>query len=134
MNEDYQKGIQYLEAGKMKEAEEAFLKCLSDNPRDAMSHNKLGLVYARLEDYERAQGHFLKALEIDPKLAHAWNNLGNIARKEGELERASTYYKEALAVDPGNLIPQRNLRAVEKQLKWKPSFIQLFRRNKSDKS
>lgn len=134
MDEEYQKGIQYLEAGKMREAEESFLKCLSENPENAWIHNKLGLVYAKVENYDRAKEHFHLALQMDPKLAHAWNNLGNIARQEGDLEQARTYYKEAAAVEPENTIPQRNLRVVEKQLKWTPGLFQLFRRNKSGKS
>lgn len=134
MNEQYQKGVEYLEDGKMREAEEAFLECLSANSEHALAHNKLGLVYARVEDYKRAKEHFQEALESDPMLVQAWNNLGNIARQEGALEQARTYYQKALGVEPDNSIPERNLRAVEKQLKWTPKFIQFLRREKSDKS
>lgn len=134
MNEQYQKGVKYLEAGKMKEAEEEFLKCLCTNPEHALANNKLGLLYARVEDYTRAKEHFLEALRRDPMFVHAWNNLGNIARQEGDLEQARTYYQKALELEPENSIPERNLRAVEKQLKWTPKFIQSLRRKKSDKS
>lgn len=134
MNEHYQMGVKYLEDGKMREAEETFLKCLITSPEHAQSYNKLGLVYARIEDYKRAKKYFQEALERDPMLVHAWNNLGNIARQEGDLEQAITYYKKALGVEPENSIPERNLRAVEKQLKWTPKFIQFLRRKKSDKS
>ena len=134
MSDYYQKGTECLEAGKMKDAEEAFLKLINENPKHVMGYNKLGLVYARIEDYKRAKESFQKALELDPKQVHAWSNLGNIARQEGKLEKARSYYQKALEVDPGNPIPERNLRTVEKQLKWKPNIFQLFRKNKSDKS
>lgn len=134
MNEQYQKGVKSLEDGKMREAEEAFLECLSANPEHALAHNKLGLVYARVEDYKRAKEHLQEALERDPVLVQAWNNLGNIARQEGALEQARTYYQKALEVEPDNSIPKRNLRAVERQLKWTPKFMLFLRQKRSDRS
>ena len=134
MNDYYQRGMECLEAGKMKEAEEAFLIVISENPEHVMAHNKLGLVYARIEEFNRAKEFFQKALELDPMLIHAWNNLGNIARQEGNLEQARDYYQKALEADPGNPIPEHNLRVIEKQLKWRPNFLQVFRKNKSDKT
>jgi Flp pilus assembly protein TadD len=135
MKNYYQQGIDYLEVHKMKEAEEAFIKFVSENPDHAMGFNKLGLVYAKIEDYTRAKESFLKAVELDEKLVHAWNNLGNISRQEGDLEEARVYYQRAIEIEPGNPIPCRNLKAIEKQLKWTPRFLKMLKEkvNKNDR-
>lgn len=125
----YQQGIEHLEMGRLRDAEEAFISFLQEKPDDAMGYNKLGIVYGRISDFERAKACFFKALELDKDIIHAWNNLGNIARQEGDIEQAKEYYQKAIAIDPTNPIPARNLRAVERHLKWSPAkLLEIFRK------
>ena len=126
---NFQEGLNCLELGRLKDAEEIFLKYLEENPADAMAHNKLGVVYGKTQDLERAKSCFFKALEWDKNFVHAWNNLGNIARQEGDLEAAIQYYRNALAIDPENPIPRRNLKMAERHVKWSPKkLVNLFKR------
>ncbi|SHN69543.1 TPR repeat-containing protein [Desulfitobacterium chlororespirans DSM 11544] len=119
----FRQGLEYLEAGQLKDAEEAFQSYLQEHPEDALGHNKLGVVYGRLQDMEKAKACFLKAIELDKNCIHAWNNLGNIARQDGELDQAIRYYQKAVDIDPINPIPAKNLRTVQRQAKWSFSRI-----------
>ncbi|WP_018211976.1 tetratricopeptide repeat protein [Desulfitobacterium hafniense] len=119
----YLQGLNHLEAGQLREAEEDFLQHLAQYPEDAMGYNKLGLVYGKSHDFERAKGCFLKAIELDEGCIHAWNNLGNIARQDGDLDQAIRYYQKAVDIDPINPIPAKNLKRVQRQAKWSFSRI-----------
>lgn len=125
-NSHYQTGINHLEAGRLREAEEDLLRYLDQCPEDAMGHNKLGLVYSKIHNFERAKACFLKAIEVDERCIHAWNNLGNIARQDGELEQAIHYYQRAVEIDPNNPTPAKNLKTVERHAKWSLSRIKEF--------
>ncbi|MGI1657514.1 MAG: tetratricopeptide repeat protein [Desulfitobacterium sp.] len=130
-NSYFQQGLDHLEAGRLHEAEEDFLRYLEQCPEDAMGHNKLGVVYGRLHDFTRAKACFQKAIELDEQCNHAWNNLGNIARQNGEMEQAIHYYQRAVEIDPHNPIPAKNLKTVKRQAKWSASRIKvLFQKNK----
>lgn len=133
MNDNFIRGIELMDRGMLREAEEFFLSWLTEHPNHAMGHNKLGLIYAKRNDHKKAKECFEKAIKYDPQLSHAWNNLGNIARKEGDLGQAREYYHKAIENEPNNPIPQRNLEKVEKQLRYSPSFAQLLRKIRQNK-
>ncbi|WP_041219577.1 tetratricopeptide repeat protein [Desulfitobacterium dichloroeliminans] len=131
-NSYFQQGLDHLEAERLQEAEEDFLRYLDECPEDAMGHNKLGVVYGKFHDFTRAKACFMNAIELDEHCTHAWNNLGNIARQDGELEQAIRYYQRAVEIDPLNPIPAKNLKTVQRQATWSPSRIKgFFRRNKT---
>lgn len=125
----FQKGIEFLEMSRYKDAEEAFLQYLELVPEDAEAYNKLGTLYGKINHLEKAKKYLNKAVEIDPKMVSCWNNLGNIARLEGNLEEAAHYYRKALVIDPDSPIPARNLKLVERQAKWSlKKFVDLFKK------
>ena len=123
MNFMYEKALKHLDSGEFKEAERALQAYLEDNPQDAMAYNKLGLIYAKIKQWDKAKAYFSEALKINPQLVHALNNLGNIARQEGDLVRAKEYYEKALEVDPTFSAPHNNLAIVNKQLRRFPGIL-----------
>lgn len=125
MNQEYEKGVQLYNAEQYREAEKSFLKSIHEDPTDALSYNKLGLVYTKMGRYSLAKESFNNALVNDSQLVSAWNNLGNIARQENKLEEAKEYYSKGLEIESDNPVLQRNIRRVEKLLKISPS--QIFR-------
>ena len=123
MKSIYEKAMKHSEVGELIEAEDAFKTYLKSNPNDAMAHNKLGVVFARMSKREEAKRCFTEALKNDAYLVQAQNNLGNIAQEEGDLERAIDYYQKAILIDPNFPLPHNNLGVVYKQLNRYGDFV-----------
>lgn len=128
MDQEHEKGVQLYNAEQYREAEQFFLKSIEENPTDALSHHKLGMIYVKTGRYILAKESFKKALVHNQQLVSSWNNLGNIARQENKLEEAEGYYNKGLEIEPNNPILRRNLRRVEKLLRMSP--FQIFQKHR----
>ncbi len=108
-------GERLLDIGRVEEAMQKFWECLRLQPDSAPAHNKLGVCYARLQQWEKAREQFLTALSIDAAYAPAHSNMGNLHREAGRLDDAVAAYMEALRHDPDYYIAHHNLGVVYKQ-------------------
>ena len=108
-------GERLLDIGRVEEARQKFWECLRLQPDSAPAHNKLGVCYARLQQWEKAREQFLTALSIDAAYAPAHSNMGNLHREAGRLDDAVAAYMEALRHDPDYYIAHHNLGVVYKQ-------------------
>ncbi len=108
-------GERLLDQGRIREAKEQLLESVRLDPASAAARNKLGVCYARLEQWENAREQFLEALRLDPTYAPAHSNMGNLHREAGRLDDAVSSYLEALRHDPEYHIAYHNLGVVYKQ-------------------
>src|SRR6266568_6798837 len=63
----FEEGVQALKAGKLDEAEAAFLRVLEQGGRLAYVHNNLGLVYQQRGQHKQAVAAFREAIRLDPR-------------------------------------------------------------------
>lgn len=104
-----------LEIGRVEDAKEKLEESLQLQPDSPHALNKLGVCYARLEQWENARAQFVAALQLDPTFAPAHSNIGNLHREAGRLDDAVTAYMEALRHNPDYHIAHHNLGVVYKQ-------------------
>ncbi|MBM3233474.1 glycosyltransferase [Candidatus Pacearchaeota archaeon] len=90
-----EKGIIFLEQGKIYEAEQA-LKMAEKKGSHEMIFSHLGIIYSILQNYSSSINYFLKALSINPKNADTHFNLGLTYKNTGNIEQAKKEF--ALAV------------------------------------
>lgn len=116
----FQKAWNAAKAGRLREAEQAYLQVIRINPRDSMAHNNLANVYWKLKNHAKALAYYRKALKLDSNNKHARNNLKNSLqnlawdrawnlmeqKRNHEAERA---YREVLRLDPRNDAAWNNL-------------------------
>jgi hypothetical protein len=100
--ENYNKGVELLNAGRHKEAIGWFEKALEIDPRHANAWNDKGVALANLKRHEEGIQCFDKALAIDPRHADAWGNKGVALNNVGRCQEALTYLNKALEIDPRN--------------------------------
>jgi hypothetical protein len=79
------KSQELLENNQLKESLSECLKAINLDPELDYSHNLLGYIQARLENYDDAITSFKKAIRLSPEYFEARNNLRN-ARIEKEME------------------------------------------------
>ncbi|GEM_PF-365222 len=87
-----------------KEAAEAEYRKAVQKPegesfQKAVAFNKLGRLYAGLENYQQARQLYDQAVEIDPWYIEAMSNKGVAFQKEGRLDQALASYRQAMAVN-----------------------------------
>ncbi len=94
-------------------AENEFKKILEKDPKNAMAHNGLGLVYYRMTTssdmkyrenienyYNKALHQFTFAVKSDPNFYKAYVNAGRILFDAGRLNDAEKYFKKTLEIRP----------------------------------
>lgn len=77
-----------------------FQSILKLNPADALAHNGLGTIAARLGNGAEAKKQFDLAAKLDPHLTEAWTNLGALYYQEGKMEQAREAYARAKDINP----------------------------------
>ena len=112
-------GLQYLAAGSIDEAIEAFQLGLAAVEADAFSgasieivpelHAKLGNARMLRGDFELAGENYKAALRLAPHLTACWCNLGNVQVKCGKPQDAIAYYVQALRLESGHWPSRTNL-------------------------
>ena len=95
-------GLQQIEKGDYKKAEESFRAALDADLFYASAHNNLGLVLLKKSPYEAAW-EFQFSAKLLPNAAEPRNNLGLVFEHVGNLDGAIAEYKKALKIDPNNV-------------------------------
>ena len=100
--EYYNKGIEYSEQGKLKEAIAEFKKALAINPNHAEAHYYLGALYDFKAMFKEAIAEYKKAIAINPNHIKAHNSLASDYAGEWMFEEAIAEYKKIIAIDPNH--------------------------------
>lgn len=95
-----EKGIVFLEDGKLPEAELQFARALKVNPRLFEVQNLMGVALDREGKHKEARGYFTKAIELRKDYAPAHANLGLNAIEAQDYRLAITEFRRTLALDP----------------------------------
>ncbi|MBI2689224.1 MAG: tetratricopeptide repeat protein [Acidobacteria bacterium] len=97
----FEKGNDYLRAGRLAEAEQAYQLHLKTNPNDPQALANLGAVQARREDYPAAIRSYQRALKAAPSLTPIYLNLGLAHYKSRQWAEALAAYDSFLKMQPG---------------------------------
>jgi len=91
--------IREHQAGRVVEAERAYLALLDEHPDDADAAHFLGMLRFQAGELEAALVLMRRSLEADPANAHAWNNLGNMYVQIQRDDQAKPAYLRATSLD-----------------------------------
>lgn len=92
-----QLGAGYLQRNQVDIAYQELERALAIDANDSQANNIMGLLQARLKNYELAEKHFRKALSAQPDNADAHNNYGVFLCDQGKLDEAEQQFNRALA-------------------------------------
>jgi hypothetical protein len=106
------KGIRYLNHGKLAKAETHFRKASDSDPTSAAAHNNLGTMHLGRRDLYSAAWEFQRANDLAPRSVEPLVNLGLVFDEAERLDEAADKYMQALAIDPNHAIALGNLARV----------------------
>jgi predicted AlkP superfamily phosphohydrolase/phosphomutase/Tfp pilus assembly protein PilF len=86
----------HFEAGRYKEAAEAYRKLLADDPKDASLHTSLAGTLGAMGLYDEAAKHLELAMKLDPLNVEAYHNRAVIFERQGKKEQAIELYRKAV--------------------------------------
>ncbi len=120
-NSNYQTGKERLSALDYKGAIEAFERATEDNPRSALAHYELGVLYDQHEnDYAAALYHYNKALKLRPNAYPADNVRLRIPACKQELVKADSLS----IINPAALRETEKLREQNEMLRKQVEALQ----------
>ena len=94
---------QYIEAGKLEEAEDLLRQFVQNNDDHAGGHYLQGVALGGLGKLEESKRHLLRALELDERLATGcWRFLGINAFNRGDFDEAEEYLKRFIKRAPAD--------------------------------
>ncbi|MDD3518433.1 MAG: tetratricopeptide repeat protein [Chromatiales bacterium] len=97
-----QSGMQLMQAGRLREAEQALRQALALDPDNADALQLLGLLAARANQLDWAEQFLQKAARLQPRRADVQSNLGNVLLSLGQIEEAIAQFRNATRIDPTN--------------------------------
>ncbi len=90
-------GAGYLQRNQLDIAYQELEQALAINPDDSQANNIMGLLQARLKNYDKAEKYFRKSLSAQPDNSDAQNNYGVFLCEQGKLDEAEERFKKALS-------------------------------------
>jgi tetratricopeptide (TPR) repeat protein len=73
---------------------------LSQEPKNAVLLNKIGVAYQQLGNYPHAERYYKRAVKADKTFSTSLNNLGTIQYDHQNYRKAARYYKQAIQLHP----------------------------------
>ncbi|PWT97970.1 MAG: hypothetical protein C5B53_07305 [Candidatus Melainabacteria bacterium] len=98
-----------LQARRVPEAIQEYQNLINTEPKLAIAHQQLGLIYVRLNDLGSAIPELEAAIRLDPQDANTRNNLGLAYLSRGDKQLATTEFSQASKLDPKNIDAAINL-------------------------
>lgn len=118
--------------GKLQQAQRLFQELVRDNPNDANSLHRLGVIAAKLDQPQEANAYFMAALRNKPHDSEILTDLGYSLYLQNDLPAAETALRQARREDVTNERALNNLAmVVGAQGRTDESFA-LFRRDLSE--
>ena len=96
-------------AGKLAEAETAFLKCIELAPEFISPYYQLGLIYVTQKKFQEAEKRLEKVIEKNDKNIGAHVLLGMVANSQGKIDAANKQYRKVLSLSPKHPLAANNL-------------------------
>jgi hypothetical protein len=106
------KGIRYLNKGKLAKAETHFRRASDSDPTSAAAHNNLGTMHLGRRDLYSAAWEFQRAIDLAPRSIEPLINLGLVFDEAERFDEAAEKYLQVLAIDPNHPIALGNLARV----------------------
>jgi len=94
------RGIALSDAGRDREAQDAFRRVLALDGKNVEALTNLGIVRLRENDARGARDFFERALAGDPAAARAWNGVGVARMRLGDEKGAVVAWQKASELDP----------------------------------
>jgi tetratricopeptide (TPR) repeat protein len=94
----YDKGTDFLGAGKLHEAIATLSTAIDLRPEYATAYNNRGLAYYKQNKYEKAVEDFQKAIQLNPNDVLAYNNAAVVFCRQGDYDKALLYLHNAIAL------------------------------------
>ncbi|MBI4465510.1 MAG: tetratricopeptide repeat protein [Acidobacteria bacterium] len=91
------------------EAVEVYKRLLRMEPKNALYHNKLGIAYHQMQDFNSAKKAYRDALQWNPNYAQAINNLAAVEYSQKNFRSAILNYIKALQLSPNDAVIYSNL-------------------------
>ncbi len=91
------------------DASGAYQNAIKIKPKDAIAHNKLGLVYANLDIYSYAIKEHNEAISLKPDYQEAYYNLGMAYLKSDKIQKAAETLEIAIRLKPDDAKSYNNL-------------------------
>jgi tetratricopeptide (TPR) repeat protein len=102
-------GIVLRRLRRWQEAEEAFSKAVSLDPKFTASWDNLGLALSYLGRWEEAEEAMSKAVSLNPEFADSWDRLGWIRSALNMLPEAEQASRKAIELEPNRSVYWNNL-------------------------
>ena len=99
------------------------------SPSSPNTHNNMGDVYVRHNEYEKAVLEFKKAIKINPRYAEAYHNLANVYLKMNKNEEAIKNYEKALSFNPHLWQSYQNLGSIYFKLEKYDLSLESFQKS-----
>ena len=96
----YYTGTLLVRQGRIREAEEYFVRAVAIKSDYAQAHNELGLILAGQQKTDEAIASFARARKADPSRVDTYLNLGFLEQRRGNIERAMANYDKATRLQP----------------------------------
>ncbi|MDP3919751.1 MAG: tetratricopeptide repeat protein [Candidatus Omnitrophota bacterium] len=93
-------GLAHLRRGERDEAVHAFQSAIAEDPKSAVPHSNLALVYQMEETYDLALYEMSQAVALDPRNPSLHSNLGSLFVRMQVPEKAEEEYLRALKLYP----------------------------------
>ncbi|MCH8156327.1 MAG: tetratricopeptide repeat protein [Nitrospinae bacterium] len=88
-------------------------RVLEADPKRALPHAALGLVYFSANQFDRALEHSRKALKANPDLPDPYLVIGEIYLRRGKVKKSLPVLKHALQLDPKNTEAYKKMAAAQ---------------------
>jgi tetratricopeptide (TPR) repeat protein len=108
-------GDDYLQSGKFKEAERAYLRGVAKNPKNPRLYNRLGAIYLKQRNYRDALEAFEAARDFDGSKASRHYNVALAAWQLGRLAKAREAIAMAIKLEPESVKYQDLRTQMEQQ-------------------
>lgn len=89
-------GAKYLQAGRLKLANEKLEKALKQNPNSSKANHFYAILQQRIGNNNTAKKHFTKAIQINGKDPDLLNNYGSYLCQTGHIKEAVEYFDLAI--------------------------------------
>ena len=120
----------YVLQAKLQDGLNMYERLLEERPDSAVAHFNIGILYAKVQDWEKANQHLAKAVELDENFLQARLGLAVGLELAGRLEEAKQQFLTALNQEPVNTqlihylaqISYR-LRDLEESARWLTRYL-----------
>lgn len=121
-----------LRAGRIEEAEQAFMRILADSPFDVEALNFVALASIRLGQFHRARELLNRAVSVNPGHATSQHHLGRASELMGDLIAARECYERATKLSADLPAARLHLAALLEQMGEKHEALVQYSRVMSD--